>query len=91
MAKVKWNYSMRNQLQLLLEEGFTLRRIADSFGVSYTNLKKELSRGLSEEEFKEKRYIKYSLEEAVMKEFKNTFDEESREIIYKARGKKDDQ
>ena len=82
MAKVKWNYSMRNQLQLLLEEGFTLRRIADSFGVSYPNLK---------EEFKEKRYIKYSLEEAVMKEFKNTFDEESREIIYKARGKKDEQ
>jgi len=42
MAKVKWNYSMRNQLQLLLEEGFTLRRIADSFGVSYPTLKKSL-------------------------------------------------
>ncbi|MBS6799138.1 MAG: hypothetical protein KH297_04570 [Firmicutes bacterium] len=90
MAKVKWDYNMRNKLQLLLEEGFTLRRIADSFGVSYPNLKKEVLRGLSDEEYREKRYIKYSLEEAIMEEFKSTFDEESREIIYRARGKKNE-
>lgn len=56
----EWDILKRKALKGLLTEGYRIGEIKTIMHVSYPTLQKEFKRGLSEEDYKNLRYIKYS-------------------------------
>lgn len=69
-----WSYDKRKELELLLKEGYQPTKIADLMGMKNAGqIYYELKKVLSEEEYKNKQFIKYSAqraEEEYMKKFR---------------------
>jgi len=79
----RWSTEMRRNLEYLLKQGYGSAEICEKLVVSTTALYKELARGLSEEEFKEKRYVPYSAELATYSLAIKDLDPEGIEILRK--------
>lgn len=61
MARLsKWDYKQRQNLKFLLLEGYQLGEISQAMHLSIPTIKLELMRGLSEEEGRLGRYVKYN-------------------------------
>ena len=72
---IDWSIKDRKRLQVLCREGFTIARIVEVFDVSRIVINKELQRGLTEEEWSERRYVKYSIKNAILSEAKEKLGE----------------
>jgi len=78
---IDWSIKDRERLQVLCREGFTIARIVEVFDVSRVVINKELQRGLTEEEWSERRYVKYSIKNAILSEAKEKLGEEKFEYL----------
>jgi len=78
---IDWSIKDRERLQILCREGFTIARIVEVFDVSRVVINKELQRGLTEEEWSERRYVKYSIKNAILSEAKEKLGEEKFEYL----------
>lgn len=73
---IDWSIKDRKRLQVLCREGFTIAKILEIFEVSRVVINKELQRGLTEEEWSERRYVKYSIKKAIISEAKEKLGKE---------------
>mgnify|MGYP000494500325 FL=1 len=71
-----WTIQMREQLKFVLSEGLLPTHIVKDFNISRPTLLKELKRGLTEDEYMEKRYIKYLPVRALKEEINEVFGED---------------
>lgn len=71
-----WTIQMREQLKFVLSEGLLSTHIVKDFNISRPTLLKELKRGLTEDEYIEKRYIKYLPVRALKEEINEVFGED---------------
>lgn len=71
-----WTIQMREQLKFVLSEGLLPTHIVKDFNISRPTLLKELKRGLTEDEYIEKRYIKYLPVRALKEEINEVFGED---------------
>lgn len=78
---IDWSIKDRKRLQVLCREGFTIAKILEIFEVSRVVINKELQRGLTEEEWSERRYVKYSIKKAILSEAKEKLGEEKFEYL----------
>lgn len=78
---IDWSIKDRERLQALCREGYTIARIVEVFDVSRVVINKELQRGLTEEEWRERRYVKYSIKKAILSEAKEKLGEEKFEYL----------
>jgi len=78
---IDWSIKDRKRLQVLCREGFTIARIVEVFDVSRVVINKELQRGLTEEEWNERRYVKYSIKKAILSEAKEKLGKEKFEYL----------
>lgn len=76
-----WTIKMREQLKFVLGEGLLPTHIVKDFNISRPALLKELKRGLTEDEYNEKRYIKYLPVRALKAEINEVFGENVLEYI----------
>lgn len=61
MARLsKWDYKQRQNLKFLLLEGYMLGEISEAMHLSIPTIKLEILRGLTEEEGRAGRYVKYN-------------------------------
>ena len=65
-----WTKERREQLELLLKEGFTLKAISEIMNVSTTTIRTELQAVLDKDEYKNRQYIKYTAEAAIEKDIR---------------------
>ena len=82
-AKSVWTLETRKMLKELTMEGYTKQEIQEITGWTYFYLTNELKRGLSISEYKSKKYLKYDINRAMLKEFEENFDEEDTRLIVK--------
>lgn len=59
--KIKWNTELREGLKFLIENGFTIKKIMEEMNMSYPTLNAEIKRGLTQEEYENKQYLKYDI------------------------------
>ena len=71
-----WTIQMREQLKFVLSEGLLPTHIVKDFNISRPTLLKELKRELTEDEYIEKRYIKYLPVRALKEEINEVFGED---------------
>ncbi len=62
-----WTFENRKILEKLLKEGYTVPWIAKSMGISAAAVYIEIRRTIGEDEYKARRYIKYTAEKAIDK------------------------
>lgn len=86
-----WSIEMREQLKFVLGEGLLPAHIIKDFGISRVTLLKELKRGLSEEEYRERRYIKYLPVKALKTEITELFGEDVIEYIKENDGRENNE
>lgn len=65
MAKNFKDLERRKELKLLIDEGLSLIVIAEQLDISYPTLLREIKLGLTEEELKNRQYIKYDITRAL--------------------------
>ncbi|WP_161907970.1 hypothetical protein [Emergencia sp. 1XD21-10] len=75
MARI-WTKVNRKNLEFYLKEGYMVPRIAEKMGVSAQAIYGEIKKTLTEEEYRERRYVKYSAERAIAKEISQIQGEE---------------
>lgn len=63
MAKKVWVGDRRSKLEYLLREGYPVRKIAKLMGISSTSIYNELQEVLSQQEYENKQYLKYTAED----------------------------
>lgn len=63
MAKKVWVGDRRSELEYLLREGYPVRKIAKLMGISSTSIYNELQEVLSQQEYENKQYLKYTAED----------------------------
>lgn len=63
-----WNVEMRDALETMLKEGFRVSKIAETLSISPMSVYLEIKRGVSEEEYLNKQYTKYSAKKSVDKQ-----------------------
>lgn len=63
-----FNLENRKRLEFLLKEGFSVKDICEQFGITRASIYTELKKGLNEEEYKRKQYIKYTPLKAIESE-----------------------
>lgn len=61
----KWTAESRKTLEALLKEGYKVPQIANIMSISAMTVYKEIEKGVSEQEYREKRYIKYTADKAI--------------------------
>lgn len=76
MARNKWSMENRNKLKFLLDEGFTVTKVAELMEMSYVTVLGEVKRGLEPNEYDEKRWVKYEPKKAVLYELNEQYGEE---------------
>jgi len=65
-----WTKEKRSTLEFLLKEGYMVPKIATMIEVSAPSIYNELKRCLSETEYKQRQYVKYSADAAIEIEIK---------------------
>lgn len=80
--KTCWDTDLRMQLKYMLSEGIMQKEIIKDFDISRDTLKSELKRGLTAEEFAEKRYLKYLPVRAIVTEIKELFGDDVFNYIF---------
>ncbi len=86
--KSNWTLEKRQQLEHLLAEGFNVNQVRELVGGSASTILKEIKRGVSEEEYNQKRFVKYSFKQAIYKEVLENIGKEQLDILlneYKGR------
>ena len=86
--KSNWTLEKRQQLEHLLAEGFNVNQVRELVGGSASTILKEIKRGVSEEEYNQKRFVKYSFKQAIYKEVIENIGKEQLDILlneYKGR------
>ncbi len=86
--KSNWTLEKRQQLEHLLAEGFNVNQVRELVGGSASTILKEIKRGVSEEEYDQKRFVKYSFKQAIYKEVLENIGKEQLDILlneYKGR------
>ena len=63
MARKVWGGDRRSLLEYLLREGYPVRKISQLMGISSTSIYNELQEVLSQEEYENKQYLKYTAED----------------------------
>lgn len=69
MASV-WTKEKRSTLEFLLKEGYMVPKIAGMIEISAPSIYNELKRTLTETEYKQRQYVKYSADAAIEMEIK---------------------
>lgn len=64
MAYIKLTLSLREKIEGLLSKNVTISEIAEETNISKVSIYEELSRNLSREDYKARRYEKYSAADA---------------------------
>lgn len=86
--KSNWTLEKRQQLEHLLAEGFNVNQVRELVGGSASTILKEIKRGVREEEYDQKRFVKYSFKQAIYKEVLENIGKEQLDILlneYKGR------
>lgn len=60
MPKIAWTGEKREELEFLLNEGYAIRKISELMGISPAAIYKELKDVLTEEEYENRQYLKYT-------------------------------
>ena len=81
MRASSWGLVKRKKLKLLLDEGYNAKHISEILDISYQAILNEIKRGTKEDEYKEKRWVKYSIERAAYTEVKDLFGNDVLEIV----------
>lgn len=77
-----WTRESREQLENLLGEGYSIQQCAEMLDRAIGTVRTEIKRGCDEEEFSEKRYIKYKATRAELREiFDGYTDDEIRSAL----------
>lgn len=79
----RWTYNERKYLQALAKEGLTKQQIVNSTDWGEPSVARELRRGLTTAEFNSKKYLRYNIEKATVKEFEELFEKEDIRIVVK--------
>lgn len=79
--KSNWTLEKRQQLEHLLAEGFNVNQVRELVGGSASTILKEIKRGVSEEEYDQKRFVKYSFKQAIYKEVLENIGKEQLDIL----------
>jgi|GEM_PF-1137876 len=79
----RWTYNERKYLQALVKEGLTKQQIVNSTDWGEPSVARELRRGLTTSEFNSKKYIRYNIEKATVKEFEEHYEKEDIRIVVK--------
>ena len=88
--KFVWRKERRSRLEVLVKEGYSVAALCKKTKYSRYVMEKELKRGLTEEEWQEKRYVKYNKYKAVYNETKEYLGDNF-ELLLEAIGNKDEQ
>ena len=86
--KSYWTLEKRQQLEHLLAEGFNVNQIKEFVGGSSSTILKEIKRGVSDEEYGQKRFVKYSFKQAIYEEVLENIGKEQLDFLlneYKGR------
>ena len=79
----------RNKLQFLLSDGFSLTVIQNTLNITRSVLYTEIKRGLTAEEYKNRRYVKYNPIRAIIADIEIAVGKDSwdiaKEAIYEKR------
>ena len=65
----------KKELELCTKEGIPVREIAEHFGVTVGVVYRELKNGLTEEEYKSRRYVKYKADKSFELSLKELYGE----------------
>lgn len=84
MRKKVWTLETRRHLEHLLSEGFSVNQIRELIGGATVTILKEIKRGVSEKEYDQKRFVKYSVEQAIINEVLETLGKEQFDVLVEA-------
>lgn len=79
--KSNWTLEKRQQLEHLLAEGFSVNQVRELVGGSASTVLREIKRGVSEEEYNQKRFVKYSFKQAIYQEVIESIGKEQLDIL----------
>lgn len=68
MAKTKtfmWDMPLREALETMLKDGFPISRISKELGITKPTIYAEVKRGVTDEEYKNHQYSKYTARKSV--------------------------
>jgi hypothetical protein len=74
----------RNKLQFLLSDGFSLTVIQNTLNITRSVLYTEIKKGLTAEEYKNRRYVKYNLIRAIITDIEIAVGKDSWDIVKEA-------
>ena len=74
----------RNKLQFLLSDGFSLTVIQNTLNITRSVLYTEIKKGLTAEEYKNRRYVKYNPIRAIIADIKIAVGKDSWDIVKEA-------
>lgn len=81
MRATSWGLVKRKKLKLLIDEGYNAKHISEILDISYQAILNEIRRGTTADEYREKRWVKYSVERAAYTEVKDLFGYDVLEIV----------
>jgi len=79
-----FNLDNRKKLQLLLLDGFSLTVIQKTLNITRSVLYTEIKKGLTDEEYKNRRYVKYNLTRAIIADIEKFVGEDSWNFVKEA-------
>lgn len=71
----------RNKLQFLLSDGFSLTVIQNTLNITRSVLYTEIKKGLTAEEYKNRRYVKYNPIRAIIDDIEKAVGKDSWDIV----------
>ena len=74
----------RNKLQFLLSDGFSLTVIQNTLNITRRVLYTEIKKGLTAEEYKNRRYVKYNPIRAIIADIEKAVGKDSWDIVKEA-------
>ena len=74
----------RNKLQFLLSDGFSLTVIQNTLNITRNVLYTEIKKGLTAEEYKNRRYVKYNPIRAIIADIEKAVGKDSWDIVKEA-------
>ena len=79
-----FNLDNRNKLQFLLSDGFSLTVIQNTLNITRSVLYTEIKKGLTAEEYKNRRYVKYNPIRAIIADIEKAVGKDSWDIVKEA-------
>lgn len=68
MEKKIWTKEERERFKDIVSEGYGISKIEELTGLSKYIIRTEIKRGITEEEYKNQQYVKYSVRRAILTE-----------------------